>query len=142
MNGRAFTILMVEDDPAHAEIIRRNFAGFRVANRLLHLGDGQQALDYFHAREDADHPLPNLILLDLRLPRVDGFEVLHTLKDTPGLRDIPVIVLSTSASARDIARAYDLGANSYLVKPVGFREFCGLMNTLGDYWLAWNRYPN
>ena len=144
MKGHQVTILMVEDDPAHAEIIRRNFEGFRIANRLTHVVDGRAALDYLQqqgSREAADRSLPNLILLDLRLPRIDGLEVLRILKSTPELRDIPVVVLTTSANDKDIAQAYDLGANSYLVKPVGFKDFCEMMNTLGYYWLVWNRYP-
>jgi len=144
MKGRPVDILLVEDDPAHAEIVRRNFESFRIANRLIHVADGRAALDYLQRpdpREDSEGPLPNLILLDLRLPKIDGLEVLRVLKGSPGLREIPVVVLTTSASDKDIAQAYDLGANSYLVKPVGFKPFCEMMTTLGYYWLAWNRYP-
>lgn len=145
MKGHQATILMVEDNPAHAEIIRRNFEGFHIANRLTHVADGRAALDYLQqqgSREDADQPLPNLILLDLRLPRIDGLEVLRIIKSSPGLRDIPVVVLTTSSNDKDITQAYDLGANSYLVKPVGFKDFCEMMTTLGYYWLVWNRYPH
>lgn len=138
MKGQQVAILMVGDDPAHAEIIRRNFEGFHIANRLTHVVDGRAALDYLQA---AGQSLPNLILLDLRLPRIDGLEVLRILKGSPELHDIPVVVLTTSANDKDIAQAYDLGASSYLVKPVGFKDFCEMMTTLGYYWLVWNRYP-
>lgn len=145
IQGKPVNILLIEDDPAHAEIVRRNFEGFRIANRLFHVSDGKAAVDYLeHTGPYADpaaSPRPELILLDLRLPKVDGLEVLRSLKGSDTLREIPVVVLTTSANDRDISRAYDLGANSYLVKPVGFKEFCEMMNTLGYYWLAWNRYP-
>lgn len=144
MKGQQVIILMVEDDPAHAEIVRRNFEGFHIANRLIHVADGRAALDYLQrqgSRDDADQPMPNLILLDLRIPKINGLEVLRILKSSPRLRDIPVVVLTTSGNDKDIAQAYDLGANSYLVKPVGFKDFCEMMTTLGYYWLVWNRYP-
>jgi CheY-like chemotaxis protein len=138
-------ILLVEDEPAHAEIVRRNFETSRIANRLLHVSDGQEALDYLRREgrhgDPALSPRPNLILLDLRLPRVDGLEVLKIVKEDPALRTIPVVVLTTSAAEADMVRAYENHANSYLVKPVDFPQFLDLMETLGYYWLAWNRHP-
>ena len=145
MKGEPIVILLVEDEPAHAEIVRRNFESFRLANQLVHVADGQAALDYvYHRAEFSDpeqSPRPSLILLDLRLPKVDGLEVLHILKADPDLCRIPVVVLTTSAAEADMARAYDDHANSYLVKPVDFSQFLSLMDTLGYYWLAWNEYP-
>jgi CheY-like chemotaxis protein len=145
MNGNPIEILLVEDDPAHAEIVRRNFAVFRLANRLNHVVDGQEALDYLYLRgEYSDHakfPRPSLILLDLRLPKVDGLEVLKIIKSDPDLARIPVVILTTSAAEADKARAYSFHANSYLVKPVDYRQFQALMETLGYYWLAWNEFP-
>jgi len=145
MNGEPIVILLVEDDPAHAEIVRRNLEGSRIANRLLHVEDGQAALDYLYRRAEFSDPVraprPGLILLDLRLPKVDGLEVLKIVKADPDLFRIPVVVLTTSAAEADIARAYDSHANSYLVKPVDFSQFVKLMETLGYYWLAWNRHP-
>jgi CheY-like chemotaxis protein len=145
MKGEAIEILLVEDDPAHAEIVLRNFAGFRLANRLTHVADGQAALDYLFRRgiygSPDRSPRPNLILLDLRLPRVDGLEVLKTIKADPGLCRIPVVILTTSAAETDMVKAYDNHANSYLVKPVEFDKFVALMENLGYYWLAWNEYP-
>jgi CheY-like chemotaxis protein len=144
MKGEPLTILLVEDDNAHAEIVRRNFEGFRVANRLVRVEDGQAALDYlFHEGAYAATPpaRPGLILLDLRLPKVDGIEVLRRIKSNPDLSRIPVVVLTTSSAETDVVRAYDCHANSYLVKPVEFPKFVSLMESLGYYWLAWNEHP-
>jgi CheY-like chemotaxis protein len=145
MKGEPAVILLVEDDPAHAEIVRRNFVNFRMANQLMHVSDGQQALDYLYRRAEFQDPVrsprPNLILLDLRLPKVDGLEVLKTVKDDAGLTSIPVVVLTTSAGEADMVKAYGNRANSYLVKPVDFPGFLKLMDALGYYWLVWNQYP-
>lgn len=145
MKGKPVVILLVEDDLAHAEIVRRNFERSRVANELIHVEDGQAALDFLH-REGAYAapqrvPRPDLVLLDLRLPKVDGLEVLRRVKSDPDLTSIPVIVLTTSAAESDMVRAYDAHANSYLVKPVDFPQFVELLDTLGYYWLAWNERP-
>jgi CheY-like chemotaxis protein len=145
MDGKAIIILLVEDDPAHAEIVRRNFETFRVANRLVHVPDGQAALDYIYRSDEyQDHeryPEPDLVLLDLRLPKIDGLEVLKTIKSDPEKRQLPIIILTTSAAEADIARAYNNHANSYLVKPVDFNQFITLMENLGYYWLMWNTFP-
>lgn len=146
MKGEPIVILLVEDDPAHAEIVRRNFEGFRLANRLEHVVDGQEALDYLYRRgpfaDTARSPRPGLILLDLRLPKIDGLDVLSTIKGDTDLQRIPVVVLTTSAAERDMARAYDAHANSYLTKPVDYEQFLELMEALGYYWLVWNRHPH
>ena len=145
MNGEPVIILLVEDDPAHAEIVRRNFVNFRLANRLVHVADGQEALDYLFRRagfhDPSQSPRPNLILLDLRLPKVDGLEVLKTIKADADLARIPVVVLTTSSAEADMVKAYGSHANSYLVKPVDFPQFLKLMDALGYYWLIWNQYP-
>lgn len=145
MKGEPITILLVEDDPAHAEIVRRNFEDFRLANRLMHVADGQDALDYLYHRakfsDSKQSPRPGLILLDLRLPRVEGLEVLKIIKSDPDLSRIPVVVLTTSAAESDMVKAYDNHANSYLVKPVDLSQFVDMMKTLGYYWLTWNEYP-
>jgi CheY-like chemotaxis protein len=145
MKGEPVVILLVEDDPAHAEIVRRNLADFRMANRLHHVADGQEALDYLYRRGDfADpdsSPRPGLILLDLRLPKGDGLEVLKIIKTDTGLSRIPVVILTTSAAEADMVKAYDNHANSYMVKPVDYTQFVTLMETIGYYWLAWNEFP-
>lgn len=144
MNGKTINILLVEDDLAHAEIVKRNFADFRIANDLQHVADGQAALDYLNRQGCYSHlegtPLPRLVLLDLRIPKVSGLEVLRRIKEVPQLRNIAVIVLTTSNQDADITRAYELGANSYLTKPIGFADFCAMLKALGYYWLTWNHY--
>ena len=145
MKGDPVEILLVEDDPAHAEIVRRNFESSLIANKMHHVSDGQLALDYlFHKNgfsDPASSPRPGLVLLDLRLPKVDGLEVLKRIKADPELSRIPVVILTTSSAEYDVVKAYDSHANSYLVKPVDFPQFVALMESLGYYWLAWNQFP-
>jgi CheY-like chemotaxis protein len=142
---KPFVILLVEDDLAHAEIVKRNFEKFRIANRMISVPDGQDALDYLYQRaafsDPGTSPRPGLILLDLRLPRVDGLQVLKIIKEDPTLLQIPVVILTTSSSETDMSKAYEYHANSYLVKPVDFSQFSELLVLFGAYWLAWNRYP-
>ena len=146
MKGEPIVILVVEDDPAHVEIIRRNFEASRLANRLMSAEDGQVALDYLRRKgqynDETKFPMPNLILLDLRLPKVDGLEVLKTIKSDQMLNKIAVVILTTSSAEADMAKAYEYHANSYLVKPVDFTQFSKLMETFGYYWVAWNQYPH
>lgn len=145
IRGHPIIILLVEDDLAHAEIVRRNLKDFRVANRIIHVEDGQAALDYLAHKgayaEPQANPRPHLILLDLRLPKVDGLEVLRRIKEDADLGSIPTVVLTTSSTESDMAMAYENGAGSYLVKPVDFEKFAKLMEAFGFYWLAWNKYP-
>ena len=146
MKGEPIVILLVEDDEAHAEIVRRNFESCRLANRLMHVADGQAALDYLYQRngfsDPAKSPRPGIILLDLRLPKVDGLEVLKIIKADADLNRIPVVVLTTSNAETDKVKAYDSHANSYLVKPVDFAQFAELIRSFGYYWLAWNQFPD
>ena len=146
MKGEPIVILLVEDDLAHAEIVRRNLESSRIANLLMHVTDGQAALDYLNRvngfSDPATSPRPGVILLDLRLPKVDGMEVLKRLKSDPKFSSIPAVILSTSQTEQDIVKAYALHANSYLVKPVDFANFSQLMNTFDYYWLAWNQRPD
>jgi len=146
MNGEPIVILLVEDEEAHAEIVRRNFETSNLANTLIHVSDGQAALDYLYQRnafsDPSTSPRPGIVLLDLRLPKVDGLEVLQIIKADAHLKRIPVVILTTSKAESDMVKAYDSQANSYLVKPVDFSQFAELMKTLGYYWLAWNQYPN
>ncbi len=143
MKGGPLTILLVEDNSAHAELVMRNFEDHLVANKIMWVEDGAAALDYLFCRgEYADrdkYPMPQLILLDLRLPKIDGIEVLRQIKAEENLRTIPVVVLTTSEAELDIARAYANHANSYIVKPVDFNNFTRLMKDLGLYWLCWNQ---
>ncbi len=144
MNAEPLTILHVEDNPDHADLVARSLRRHRVA-RTVHLAeDGEQALDYLFRRGDyrdpKTSPRPDVVLLDLRLPKVDGLEVLRALKNSSDLLSIPVVVLTSSEAEKDITEAYDHHANSYLVKPVGFEEFNKMMEQIGSYWLDWNRY--
>ena len=143
MDGEPLIILLVEDNPDHTELVTRSFQDHRVANKIYHAPDGEAALDYLFRRGDYANakksPQPHVILLDLRLPKVDGLEVLKQIKGSNELRRIPVVVLTTSSSEKDMAGAYENHANSYVVKPVDFEKFTDLMNNLGFYWLAWNR---
>lgn len=143
MKGEPIVILLVEDDEAHVEIVRRNIETCCVANRMMHVTDGQAALDYLYQRNEfndpAKSPRPSVILLDLRLPKVDGLEVLKIIKADANLSRIPVVILTTSQTESDMIKAYDNHVNSYLVKPVDCAQFTKLMETFGYYWLAWNK---
>ena len=145
LNGDAFTILLVEDNPAHAELVIRSFEDHRVANHIIHLSDGEAALDYLFQRgsfaDKKTSPRPHVILLDLRLPRIDGLDVLKEIKSSDDLRNIPVVILTTSEAERDAAYAYEQHANSFVVKPLDFSRFTELMKELGFYWLGWNYFP-
>ncbi len=145
LTGEPLHILLVEDNDAHAELVIRGMRDQQVANRIHHVSDGEQALDYLFQRgafaDTAKNPRPNFILLDLRLPRIDGLEVLRTIKTTPSLLRIPVVILTSSDAESDIAQSYDYHANSYVVKPLDFKVFTRLMKDLGFYWLGWNAKP-
>jgi len=145
MVGESVFVMLIEDNVDHAELVIRTMQEHKIANKVRHFLDGQSALDYLFQRgEYSDYntnPRPHVILLDLRLPRVDGMDVLRAIKENDDLKTIPVVVLTTSEAEKDVARAYYNHANSYLVKPVGFEEFRKLMDDLGFYWLGWNTNP-
>jgi CheY-like chemotaxis protein len=145
MIGKPLTILLVEDNPDHAELVKRNLEEFQVANHIYHVEDGEAALDYVYRRGiysgQKKFPRPDLVLLDLRLPRIDGLEVLKQIKRDLTLQAIPVVVLTTSDAEKDLAQAYEYHANSYVTKPVNFENFSRLLRDLGYYWLAWNKRP-
>lgn len=145
MTGEPILVMLVEDNIDHAELVIRTLEDHHISNRIRHFTDGQSAIDYLMREgeysDPESSPRPHMILLDLRLPRVDGLVVLARIKENPELKAIPVIVLTTSEAERDVTRAYDNYVNSYLVKPVGFEEFSKLMNDLGFYWLGWNTHP-
>ena len=145
LTGEPLHILLVEDNEAHAELVIRGMRDQQVANRIHHVVDGEQALDYLFQRgayaDAVKNPRPNFVLLDLRLPRVDGLDVLKIIKSTPELLRIPVVILTSSDAESDIAKSYDYHANSYIVKPLDFKTFTKLMKDLGFYWLGWNAKP-
>lgn len=138
-------ILLVEDNPSDIALTRRAFDRSGIANRLVIVEDGQDALDFlfcrgaFSARDPRDAPV--LILLDLKLPRVEGLEVLRQIKADPAARRIPVVILTSSNEENDRAAGYDLGTNSYIRKPVDFEQFADTIRQLGLYWLVINESP-
>jgi len=138
-------ILLVEDNHDHVELIRRGLAEGSSRSTLTVLHDGEAALDYLLRRgewsDPARSPRPDLVLLDLRLPKRDGFGVLEEVKSSDALCRIPILILTTSDAEADIVRAYTGHANSYLVKPVDFSRFVALAAELEDYWLDWSRLP-
>ena len=138
-------ILLVEDSEDDAALFRHALEGSGLRPRVKILRDGAQALaSIFGPAPQADALpilLPRLIVLDLKLPKVSGLEVLHRLKANPHTRIIPVVILSSSQEKRDLAESYSLGVNSYLVKPMDFDEFTRLVNALGQYWLQLNQIP-
>jgi two-component system, response regulator len=142
ITGSSFIILLVEDNVDHADLIVRNLNKHQKEKVIYHAGDGEKALDFLFHRGDYESPerspRPDLILLDLRLPKIDGLEVLKTIKETGDLMQIPVVILTSSDAEIDIARAYDYRANSYVVKPFESRKFSQLMEELHGYWLGWN----
>jgi CheY-like chemotaxis protein len=139
-------ILLIEDNEDHAEIVMRSFKAHQTAPPIHHVTDGETALDYLLRRgnySDPDRsPRPSLILLDLRLPKVDGLEVLKEIKQTNELRGIPVVILTSSQAGNDVKMACDYHANSYVVKPLEFDKFTDLIRDLGSYWLGWNVNPS
>lgn len=142
--GEPINILFIEDDPAHAEITIRNFKKSRIDNQITHLSDGQQALDYLFHRGDYTNaelfPLPHLILMDLRLPKVDGLEVLEKIRGEESLKSIPTVILTTSEAEVDITKAYNYNVNSYLVKPLDVKKFSEMIEAFGFYWIVWNKF--
>ncbi len=140
-----FEIVIVEDNPNDAELMIRSLKKNRLANSLIVLEDGEQALDFIFCQgEYADRDIfrpPKVIFLDLKLPRVNGLEILKQVKSNEQTRKIPVVIVTSSKEDPDIAAAYDLGANSYVVKPVNFDNFMKTMNQLGLFWLVINEKP-
>lgn len=143
MLSETILVMLIEDNIDHAELVIRTMENNHVPTQIKHITDGESALDYLLRRnmysDPNSSPRPQIILLDLRLPRVDGLEVLRVIKEEPELRSIPVVVLTTSEAEKDVTHAYENYVNSYLVKPVGFEDFSNLMKDLGIYWLGWNK---
>jgi two-component system response regulator len=135
-------ILLVEDNPNDIKLTLHAFKAANLANRVHVVRDGVEALEYiFGTGSDGDQEIlakPKLILLDLKLPRIDGHEVLRRLKGDPRTGRIPVVVLTSSCEERDVMRTYEVGANSYIVKPVDFEQFTESVRDIGKYWLVIN----
>jgi CheY-like chemotaxis protein len=146
MDATEHVLLLVEDNPDHAELVLRCLEAQPIRHRVLHLTDGEETIAYLTRRppfeEEASAPTPHLVLLDLRLPKVDGLDVLRAVKTSPDLRKIPVVVLTSSAAESDVARAYAAHVNSYLVKPLDADRLERMLHDVGRYWLGWNRPPD
>lgn len=140
-----FTVMLIEDDSAHAELIMRSIRMIGIIDDIIHLEDGEMVLDYLRNigqfKNKEKFKRPHLILLDLRLPKIDGLDVLMEIKKHTDFLDIPVVILTTSNAEQDIIRAYQNHANSYLVKPIEFKLFEKLLYDLGIYWLKLNKRP-
>ena len=138
MKIKPITLLLADDDPDDRLLAKEALAKSRLANDLRCVEDGEELLDYLRRRgkyaDPKESPRPGLVLLDLNMPRKDGREALREIKSDPKLRDIPVVVLTTSKAEEDIARSYNLGVNSYITKPVKFTALVEVMKALGKYW--------
>ena len=135
-------ILLVEDNPDDVELTRRALAKANITNTLVVVDDGAKALDYLFARgEYVGRQMPGVVLLDLKLPKVDGLEVLAQVRRDERTRLIPVVILTSSREQQDLVAGYKLGANSYIRKPVDFQQFAEAVRQLGMYWLLLNEPP-
>jgi two-component system, response regulator len=142
---KVIEIVLVEDNPRDAELMVRALKKRNLANNLIHLEDGLEALDFLFKRgkyeERKDSVSPKIVLLDLKLPRMSGLDVLREVKNNKITRSIPVVIVTSSAEDPDVKQAYEFGANSYVVKPVNFDAFSDVMSNLGLYWLLVNHPP-
>jgi two-component system, response regulator len=132
-------ILLIEDNPDDAELTIRALKKRNLANRLLHISDGEEAINYLFDPKNSNYP--KLILLDLKMPRVDGIQVLRKIKSDENKKVIPVVVLTSSKEERDIVESYNLGVNAYIVKPVQFDSFLDAVDRVGLFWLLLNQPP-
>ncbi len=143
MNGLK-TILLVEDNPNDVELTLDALAEYRIANEVVVLHDGAEALDYLYRRgpfEGRASGSPAVVLLDLKMPKVDGLTVLRTVKNDPALKAIPIVMLTSSREERDLVESYALGVNAYVVKPVDFAQFVEAVRKLGYFWAVLNEHP-
>ena len=140
---RAIEVLLIEDDPGDVVITREAFEHYKIRNSLRVARDGQEGLDYLYRRgAHSSAPRPDLILLDLNLPKYDGHQLLEQIKSDPELCHIPVVVLTTSAADEDILRSYQLHANAYVTKPVGFSEFMNVIRQIDEFFVQVVRLPS
>jgi CheY-like chemotaxis protein len=141
-DGEPVDILLVEDNPGDVRLTREAFAEARINNDLHDVNDGEAALDFLHQRDDhADAPRPDLILLDLNLPKVDGLDVLEEVKSHDDLRTIPVVVLTSSEAEEDVVQSYEQHTNAYLTKPIDPNEFVDVIRSFERFWLTLVELP-
>ncbi len=137
-----FPILLVEDNPDDIMITKRAFAKGRILNKLFVAENGEEAIEFLRKRgKYKDAPTPTLVLLDLKMPKMNGFDVLEQIKGDKELKSIPIVVLTSSERDKDIEKAYKLGCNSYIVKPVSFENFIKTVVEIKEYWLSISRVP-
>jgi CheY-like chemotaxis protein len=145
MSGERITILMADDDPDDRLLVQDAFDEVHLNNQFAFVSNGIELMDYLNRRGDYAHlagtPLPGLILLDLNMPKKDGREALKEIKEDPVLRTIPIVILTTSSAEEDILRTYDLGANSFIVKPVTFDKLVDIIRKVTNYWFEIVRLP-
>jgi len=138
-------IMLVEDDPTDAELTLRAFRKNKLANRMKHVTDGEEALNFLFAKgaysDRLEKDKPRVILLDLKLPKIDGLEVLKAIREDASTRFIPVVMMTSSNEERDLIESYKLGVNSYITKPIEFDEFSKAVTEVGYYWLLLNKRP-
>ncbi|MEZ4945914.1 MAG: response regulator [Cyclobacteriaceae bacterium] len=139
MNDPQVEILLIEDNPDDAELAIRALKKKKLANNLLHISDSEEALEYLFG--EGNNNYPKLILLDLKMPKIDGIQVLKRIKGDPDKRVIPVVMLTSSKEEKDIVESYNLGVNAYIVKPVQFDKFLDVVDQLGMFWLLINQPP-
>lgn len=139
MDNNIVEILLVEDNVDDAELTIRALKKYHLANHLLHLQDGEEALNFLFSSNT--NTIPKIILLDIKMPKVDGIEVLRRIKSDPYRKIIPVVVLTSSKEERDIIESYKLGVNAYIVKPVEFEKFMKAVSEIGFFWLLLNEPP-
>lgn len=143
MTADSINILLVEDNPADARLIKEVFKDTKIKNKLYVVKDGVNAMAFLNQEEGyADMPIPDVILLDLNLPRKDGREVLKELKEDEALKRVPIVILTTSSAEEDIIRTYNNHANCYITKPVDFEKFLKVINSIEDFWLTVVRLPS
>jgi CheY-like chemotaxis protein len=138
------SILLAEDNPNDVELTLAAFTEHNLANEVFVVSDGEQALDYLYQRgrfKDRPNGNPAVMLLDLKMPKVDGLEVLRTIKQDEKLKKIPVVMLTSSREEQDLVRSYQLGVNAYVVKPVGFQDFMDAVKQIGIFWALFNEPP-
>ena len=135
-NINEVSILIVEDDAGHARLIEKNLKRAKISNRITRVENGQEALDFLHSEgafKGIERPSPLLVLLDLNMPVLDGYQVLERMKADPDTKKIPVVVLTTTDDAREVARCYQLGCSVYITKPVDYESFCEAIQQLGFF---------
>ena len=144
MNPSAKKILLAEDSPQDVEMTLSALSSYHLSNNIIVVSDGEQALDYLYARgkfAGRTDGQPLLVLLDLKMPKVDGLEVLRVIKNDENLRALPVVMLTASREEQDVVKSYQLGVNAYVVKPVGFQKFVEAVKQIGAFWTVHNEPP-